>query len=176
MARSPKGPGPQEPVAPVGQFLRKEDTASGTRITLRLSNPGTRAVHYIAVPRAFKFDMATGDLVVRMSDEGLQPIPGLALMEPQFRTIDPNSAAELVIDLPETLVRLSDTSTDGDLRFDEFVVADANSISVEIAWSDDVFYEDPRATESSVLPTEKWEKGKLSIAIPGKEGAGNQTM
>jgi hypothetical protein len=136
----------------------------GVELEVRLRNPLGRAIHYIADVRGMVFDAATGRLHVQLSDRGREMPPGGTAMQPQFRSVDPGSEAMARIRLPKTIVRLSATpAPSGEVTFEEFAVADATDIDVEIGWADTPFYRDPRERAAAVFPVSAWEQRSLTV-------------
>jgi hypothetical protein len=137
-------------------------------LTLRLQNPGARAVHYISDIRAYDYDTATSRLTVRLTDEGRMLIPSAVGRLPAFRSIDPNSESELALELPPRIVRLGKPSPSGEIALEEQRLTDAAEIVVDVAWADTPFYTDPRESTDRRLPAARWQQGslKLSTRVP----------
>ncbi len=148
--------------ASVKSAKKKKD---GMEIVVSVHNPTGRALHYISSVRALNYDSATKTLRVGLSDKGLTLIPGGVAMLPLFRVIDPHSDAEFALTLPKTIVKLADAQPGSELAFEEHTIADAEEITVDIAWADTPFYEDPRDTKSQELPASKWEQDSTRIVV-----------
>ena len=43
------------------------------------------------------------------------------------------------------------------------MIADADEVVVNIGWADTPYYADPRKSKKQVMPTERWEQGKLKL-------------
>jgi hypothetical protein len=143
----------------------------GVELAVRLRNPLSRAIHYIADVRGMIFDSATGRLRVQLSDRGRELPPGGTAMQPQFRAVDPGSEAMARIKLPKTIMRLSPTpSPTGEVTFEEFAVADATEIDVEIGWADTPYYRDPRERAAATFPVSAWEQRTLNITYQPPKG------
>ncbi|MCC7371521.1 MAG: hypothetical protein IT306_24085 [Chloroflexi bacterium] len=173
------GPGqfpPAEPPQLQGAVESMRDTSSGVELSVRLRNPSNRALHYIADVRATIFDPATRQLRVQLSDQGREPPPGALSVQPQFRVVGPNSEALLTVRLPRTIVKLSSTpSPSGDVTLEEHVIADADSIEVEIGWGDTPYYRDPRDSARGTPPIAAWEQASLRLTYrPGPRRPGRR--
>ena len=146
------------------------ETEDSVEIAVRLRNPLDRPVHYIADVRGILFDPATRRLRVQLSDQGRELVPGLASMEPQFRTVDPESEAVATIRLPKTIVKLAETqSPEGDVLFEEHAIADADEIELEIGWADTPYYEDPREKTRGEAPISAWEQDAARVTFSPRE-------
>ena len=129
-------------------------------MVLRLTNTATRALHYIADVRATRYDPATRRLTLAMSDEGRVLVPSTIEKPPVFRHLDPGSDAELVVRIPERIVRLSRSGPPGELAFETHRLADVEEVVVDIAWADVPFYKDTRDSARTDLrmPTTRWQQ------------------
>jgi hypothetical protein len=140
-------------------------TERGIELVLRVRNPGARALHYISDVRVLRYDPATQRLTVRLSDDGLEVLPGIMAKLPQFRAVDPQSEAEFSIELPEKIVKLSEApAPPGELSLQEHRIADAKEIDIDIAWADTPFYQDPRSHDDKQLPAARWQQGELRVS------------
>jgi hypothetical protein len=127
---------------------------------VRLSNTATRALHYIADVRATKYDPATRTLTLSLSDEGREVIPGAISKLPVFRRIDPGSEAEILLRVPNRLIKLSRTAPPGELAFETHQLSEAREVVIEIAWADVPYYKDTRVKDDKRLPAARWEQHK----------------
>ncbi len=147
-------------------------TTDGVEVILHLRNDGERALHYVRSVRTLRYDPGTRKLVVGLTDEGLDPVPGSSSVHPQFGHVNPHDTSELRLRLPARFVKLAPTaSSSGGLQFEEYFPANAAEIEVRIAWADTPFYEDPRAVGADAVPTESWAMGKAtsSFQVPAIE-------
>jgi len=162
---------PIDPPKPMtGSVKSMKMTDSGMEVLIRLQNPNTRAMHYISDVRALDYDPATKNLTVRLSDQGLTVIPSMVSMRPTFRFVDPESEAEILISLPQTIVKLGQPSATGQVTLEEHRIADASEIAIDIAWADTQFYEDTRPSDSKELPAARWQQGKLRVSYKVPRG------
>jgi len=136
---------PREPTPLEGRVQEIRERPDRVDVVVELRNPGGRALHYIADVRAIVFDPGTSTFIVRLSEQGLEPMSAGTQLEPRFGVVDPGSVASTLVRLPKTIVRMADTAgPDGELRFEEYRLADAETIAVEVGWSDTPYYPDPR--------------------------------
>jgi hypothetical protein len=148
-----------------GSMKSARQTERGLELVLRLRNSGDRALHYISDVRGLHYDPATRRLTVRLTDQGRVLIPSVAAKLPRFRVIDPNSDSELTLEVPQKIVKLSDTpAPPGELTLEEQRIADATVIDVDIAWADTPFYQDPRGHDDKRMPAERWQQGQLRVS------------
>ena len=139
-------------------------TERGMQVVLRLQNPNTRAMHYIADVRGMEYDPATRRLTVRLTDEGRIPIPSTVQVQPTFRFVDPDSEAEIRLDLPQSIVRLGTPSPTGEVTLEEHRIADAEEVVIDVAWADTPYYEDARPSAAKEMPTARWQQGKSRVS------------
>jgi hypothetical protein len=141
-------------------------TDRGLELIVRLSNPGSRALHYISEVRALRYDPATRWLNVRLSDNGLMVLPGIIANIPQIRVVDPQSEAEFSVSLPEKIVKLSETPVPpGELALEEHRIADAAEIAVDVAWADTPLYQDTRPHDGDDRPSiARWQQDELRLS------------
>jgi hypothetical protein len=132
-------------------------------IIVRLSNSATTALHYISDVRATKYDPDTKTLIVSLSDEGRELIPGIIGKLPVFRYIDPESDAEIRLKVPDRLIKLSRTAPPGELAFETYQLSDAEKISLDVAWADVPYYKDTRPTDDMRLPAARWQQHKATL-------------
>lgn len=143
-----------------------KETEDAFEVAVRFRNPLDRAVHYIADIRGMIFDPATRRLRVILSDQGFEESPGSIGMEPRFGTVDPQSEAVATIRLPKTIVKLAETpSPEGEVRFEEHAVGDAEAIDVEIGWADTPYYSDPREKARGTAPISAWEQHTARVTV-----------
>jgi hypothetical protein len=141
----------------------------GFELSVRLRNPLDRAVHYIADVRAMIFDPATRRLRVQLSDQGRELPPGGIAVQPQIRTIDPHGEALATVRLPKTIVKLAQTPSPGEVRFEEHAIADAVEIELEIGWADTPYYPDPRDKSRTAPPVAAWEQEAARVTFGRRE-------
>jgi hypothetical protein len=156
------------------EAMRKTD--DGFEISIRLTNPLNRAVHYVADVRGMIFDPATKRLRVLMSDQGFEVVPGGVAVQPRFASVDPQSEAVATIRLPKTIVKLAETpSPPGEVLFEEHAIADAEAVDVEIGWADTPYYADPREKSRGAAPVSAWEQHAVHVTVTppgaGKKGS-----
>lgn len=150
---------------PEGAIRKLAFTPRGTELVVRITNKGNRALHYISEIMTVRFDQATKRLVVGLAEDGRALVAGAAMLHPDFRYVDPGSAAELKLSLPPRYLRLAPNAAPlGGLMFEELRPADASEIVVEIAWADTPFYENPRGAPPDAMPTTEWALGKLTMS------------
>lgn len=149
----PKGEALAAAVASVGQ------PGEEIEVVVRLSNPASRALHYIADVRARRYDPATRTLTLALSDEGREVLPGAAHKLPEFRHIDPHSDAELRLRVPNRIVRLSRSAPAGELAFEQHGLSEIDEVLVEVAWADVPYYKDTRPSrDDKRLPAARWQQ------------------
>lgn len=174
MSAAKKEPPYREPPNLQGSIEAMTEIKDGVELSVRIRNPLNRAIHYIADVRGLIFDPATRRLRVQLSDQGRELVPGGVMILPRFRTVDPNSETLMTVRLPKTIVKLAGTPTpDGEVRFEEHAIADADEIELDIGWSDTPFYPDPREKARTTPPVAAWEKQTfITTYTPGsKRGA-----
>jgi hypothetical protein len=149
-----------------------EETERWLEIRVQLRNSADRALHYISDVRRILYDPDTRALSVHLSDEGREVILHPAVRPPTFRYIDPGAQAEITLRLPQSISKLG-TPPDPERRQVNFVrqrIADAEEVTVEIAWADVPFYEDPRAGDAKELPTVRWQQHRLQTTYRRPRG------
>lgn len=131
-------------------------------VVVRLQNKAARALHYVADVRVTRYDPATRTLTLALSDEGREIIPGLAGTLPLFRHVDPGSAAEIHLRIPDRIVKLSRAAAPGELAFTTQPLSDVRDVVIEVAWADVPYYHDTRASaqHDARLPAARWEQHK----------------
>jgi hypothetical protein len=161
---------PREPAPLEGRVQEIRERPDRVDVVVELRNPGGRALHYIADVRAIVFDPATSTFTVRLSEQGLEPVTAGMQLEPRFGVVDPGSVASTLVRLPKTIVRMADTAgPDGEMRFEEYRLADAATIAVEVGWSDTPYYPDPRDRSQKERdrtddnPIVAWEQQRMRI-------------
>jgi len=127
---------------------------------VRMTNDADRALHYISDVRATRYDPNTKTLVVALSDEGREVIPGTIMKLPVFRRIDPKNTAEIRLRVPDRIVKLSRSAPPGELAFETHQLSEAQQVVVEIGWADVPFYKDTRAKDDKRLLAVRWEQHK----------------
>jgi hypothetical protein len=167
--RAQKPPKSEGPAVAVKQTAV---TPEGLEVTLSIRNTGDRALHYVSDIRTLRYDSATGQLVVGLSDAGRQRLPSSVFRLPNFKYVDPHSEAELTIRVPPRIVRLTTGSTpEGAPIFEEHRPVEATQVQVEMAWADTPYYVDARARDEHQLPTASWAQGHaVASAAIGKRG------
>lgn len=139
-------------------------------VVIRLSNTATRALHYISDVRATKYDPATKTLVLALSDEGREVIPGAIGKLPQFRYIDPASEAEIRLKVPSRVIKLSRSAPPGQLAFETHQLSEMEEVIVDIAWADVPYYKETRATDDKRLPAARWQQHAAHAKLRLKGG------
>jgi hypothetical protein len=143
---------------------------------VRMSNDANRALHYISDVRATRYDPVSRTLVLALSDEGRQVIPGAISKLPVFRRIDPGSIAEIRLQVPDKLIKLSRNAPPGELAFETHQLSDAREVVVEIGWADVPYYKDTRAQKDDMrLPAARWEQHKARATRVLKGGGGRKS-
>jgi len=128
-----------------GRVQQIREHSDRVDVIVELRNPGDRALHHIADVRAIVFDPATSTFTVRLSEQGLAPLTAGTQIQPRFGVVDPGSVSLTLVRLPKTIVRMADTAgPNGELQLEEYSLADAATIAVEVGWSDTPYYSDPR--------------------------------
>src|SRR5258706_10015057 len=94
----------RQPAPLEGRVQESGERPARVDVIIELRNPGDRALHFIADVRAIVFDRATSTFTVRLSEQGLEPLPAGALVEPRFGVVDPSSVASTLIRLPKRIV------------------------------------------------------------------------
>lgn len=155
-----------------------EDSLTGTiegltargevfQLRVRLDNHADRSLHFIARVRALDFDSDTRQLTVRLHDQGRRVIPGAANVAPQTQFIDPGASTEINVELPNEITKLI-ASPDGDLAKVAFIkhrIVDAATVAVTVGWADVPYYEDPRPSDETVLPSVLWQQHRLTTRL-----------
>lgn len=152
-----------------------EDSLTGTiedlvvsddrvRLRVRLTNRADRPLHVIAGVRALDFDPDAARLTVRLHDEGRRVVPGAANVTPKTQFVDPDATADITVDLPAEITKLAPPPEDDPTKvvFVKHRIADATTVDVELGWADVPYYEDPRPTDSTVLPSVLWQQHRLT--------------
>jgi hypothetical protein len=130
------------------------------QLVVRLENRASRALHYIADVRAVRYDAANRRLRLALSDEGRALIPTTVQKVPVFRHIDPGATAEIVVKVPDRIVKLSRNGPPGELAFETHPLSEIDEVEVEIGWADVPFYPDtrPQAAADQRMPAARWEQ------------------
>lgn len=131
-------------------------------LMVHLANKSTRALHYISDVRAIRYDKNTKILTLALSDEGRQNLPEFANRLPVFRHIDPESEAEIEIEVPGKVINLIPSVPPGGVAFETNYLSDMLEIKIEIGWAEVPFYKDtrPQMKEDLRLPAARWEQYK----------------
>ncbi|PFV80062.1 hypothetical protein COL05_15770 [Bacillus sp. AFS059628] len=138
-------------------------TDENIELVVRLSNTATRALHYIVDVRTRKYDPETRTLTLSLSDEGREVIPSAFATLPEFRYIDPESDAEILLKVPEKLIILSSTDPLGELAFEVHQLSDTEEVVVEVGCADVPFYKDTRVKVDMQLPAARWQQHKVRV-------------
>lgn len=147
-----------------------QPTDKHLELVVRCANATDRALHYIADVRATRYDPATRTLTVALSDEGREVIPGAAANLPTFRYVDPQSEVELRLRIPNRVVKLSRSAPPGEIAFEKHELSEAETVVVEIGWSDVPYYKDTRPSDDMRLPAARWEQHKARAAYNMRTG------
>lgn len=139
-------------------------------LVLKIRNTAERALHYISDVRTLRYDSVNKELVVSLSDEGREVIPGAASKLPKFRHINPGNEAEIHLDVPKKIVKLSRSVPPGELGFESHQLTEAVDIVVNVAYADVPYYPDTRETELKTLPAVQWQQDKLIMRKSFKPG------
>lgn len=139
-------------------------------LVLKIRNTAERALHFISDVRTLRYNSVSKELVVSLSDEGRELIPGAASKLPKFRHIDPGSEAEIHLEVPKKIVKLSRSVPPGELGFESHQLNDAVDIVVNVAYADVPYYPDTRKTEATTLPTVQWQQDLLVMKKSIKPG------
>lgn len=152
-----------------------EPTDKEIEVVVRLSNSAARALHYISDVRATRYDAATKTLVLSLSDEGRQVIPGTIGKLPHFRHVDPGSEAEIRLKVPNRVIKLSRNAPPGELAFETHPLAEMEELVVDIAWADVPYYKETRAIADARLPAARWQQHRAhaQMRLKGKRKAKN---
>jgi hypothetical protein len=142
------------------------------RILVRLSNTAPRALHYISDVRTTKYDPATKVLRVGLSDDGRQVIPGAIQKLPVFRFIDPGGEAEVLLTIPNRVVKLAKSDPPGQVAFETHELSELEAVEVEIGWADIPYYEDTRNKDDPRLPASRWQQAKAHATARRDTGGG----
>jgi len=147
-----------------GSVESMTEVDNNMEISIRLRNPLDRTIHYISDVRAMIFDPLTQRLRVQLSDRGREILLVGIAMEPKFRMIDPQSEALIKVQLPKTIVKLSNVpSPTGEVRFEEHVIANAEEIEIDLGWADNPYYRDPRDRSQDISSIVSWEQQSLQL-------------
>jgi len=166
-------PPADEPPGLQGSIESMAEVDDGVELVVRLRNPLDRAIHYISDVRGMIFDPTTRRFRVQLSDQGRPLRHGVAIVEPRFRMIDPQSEAVIKIRLPKTIVKLADApSPTGELLFEEHAIADADEIELAIGWAGTPYYSDPREASQGAVAVSSWEQQSLRVNFPLRSETG----
>ena len=146
-------------------------TPGELEFVVRMTNDSDRTLHYISDVRATRYDPNTKTLVVALSDEGRELVPGAMMKLPVFRRIDPGATAEIRPRIPDRIVKLSRTAPPNEVAFETHQLSEAENVVVEIAWADVPYYKDTRAKDDKRLPAARWEQHKARSTRPFKSRA-----
>lgn len=132
---------------------------------VNLKNSASRALHYISDVRALRFDPTSKTLTISLTDEGREIIPGTVSKLPNFQFIDPNSEAEIHLNIPNKIVKLSRNAPPGEIAFETQALDNIDQLVIDIAWSDTPYYEDTREQRKSdtALPSVRWQQHKAEL-------------
>lgn len=134
-------------------------------LVMRVSNTASRALHFIADVRAIRYDPVSRRLTLSLSDEGRQRIPSVVEQVPVFRHIDPLAEAQVVLKVPERIVKLSRSAPAGTLAFEQYPLSGVQEVVVEVAWADVPYYRDTRAAakRDPRMPTVRWQQHTTKV-------------
>jgi hypothetical protein len=130
-------------------------------LQIQLHNPNDRTLHVYKTIRAMRYDRATKTLELQLSDRGLQELgPSGNFLIPAFIAIDPQSDATLTLSVPKIIARLKPGTGEGAPVVEELPAYEAETVSIEIAFSSTPFYKDPRPrTQSQRAMMVAWAEG-----------------
>jgi len=175
--RNPKNDDLKASVEAIDTVPERKDEKTGREkpgeleFVVRMTNSADRALHYISDVRATRYDPATKTLVVALSDEGREVIPGAIMKLPVFRRIDPGSTAEIRLRVPDRIIKLSRTAPPGEIAFETHQLSEAQQVVVEVGWADVPYYKDTRpAKDEKRLPAARWEQHKARTTKTIKGG------
>ena len=137
---------------------------------VRMKNDADRTLHYISDVRATRYDPNTKRLIVALSDEGREVLPGAMMKLPTFRRIDPGSTAEIHVRVPDRVIKLSRSAPPGEIAFETHQLSEATEVVVEVAWADVPYYKDTRGKDDKQLPAAAWEQHKARVSRDLKGG------
>lgn len=142
-----------------------EDDETGNTMLARLEveNDSDTTLHFIAVVRQVLYDPATKELTVRLSDSALAELPIQPPFEvpPQIAAVDPHDRREIVVKLPRFVTRVEPGP-----RIVQIPAHEAQTVNIEVGWSDKAFYRDPREKRgggSMRSQLKNWERGVAKI-------------
>lgn len=163
------------------------DDGTSLQLLIVVRNPGNRTRHVYSSVRALRYDAATKSLEVQMSDHGLMeprdrrapPQPNetstATFIVPRIVDVAPGTETELTLRIPRTITHIDPTKSAGAvLKFVTEPIHEAQTIQVDVAWSDTPFYADPRRPFEMRKQLTEWVKGVARHVIKRNAEGGTE--
>lgn len=127
------------------------DAEDKLTLPLTLDNPLDRTIHVYGSPRGMRYDAATKTLTVLLTEQGLEEPPlGTTFNRPRFVSVDAGGSREIRLTLPRVLSHLGvNSQIPGEPAIEVEPIHEAETVQVEVGWSDQPFYFDPRDKKKS---------------------------
>jgi hypothetical protein len=143
------------------EAVEANDDGKNLNLTIRLRNDSNQTLHAQTNVRGIHYDAATKELRFQLTDRALiGGVPPSWYILPKTVAIDAHSTGTVELKQSRYVTRISPASS-GDLpTIEQLPAHEADSIAVEVAWSDKPFYSDPRRkTKSMAEQVVAWERG-----------------
>jgi hypothetical protein len=138
------------------------DDGSNLNLVIQLRNDSDQTLHAQAIVRGIQYDPITKELRFRLTDRALVgSLPRSWYMLPRLVAIDPHGRGEIRLTQSRYLTRISPTAGGQAPTVEQLPAHEATSVVVEVAWSDQPFYTDPRRRTRKSMPEQvvDWERG-----------------
>lgn len=140
-------------------IVEDDETGNNMFARLEVENDSDTTLHFIAVARQVLYDPATKELTVRLTDSALAELPIQPPFEvpPPIAAVDPHDKREIVVKLPRFVTRVEPGP-----QIVQLPAHEAQSVTIEVGWSDKAFYRDPREKRgggSMRSQLKNWERG-----------------
>jgi hypothetical protein len=147
------------------------DDGTNLIVTIELKNDSDRTLHAYADPRNIQYDPATKKLTIYLTDRATKETMASIFRRPRLRAVDPKATTVLTLKLPRQLTRFAKSEEKlVSPQFEKLPIYEAESVEVNVAWSDKPFYADPRPKQVKRTAREEliaWEKG-VSVGTGAK--------
>ena len=157
--------------------VEMQDDGRNVIVMIELRNNTDRTLHAYADPRNIQCDPAARKLTIRMTDrERMEPMQS-SFRRPNLRAVDSKGVTVLRLMLPRIFNRMAQSAEkQTSPQFEKLNIFEAETVEVQVAWSDRPFYTDPQSSQTQQTARQElaaWDKG-LAIGRGGRKGGAPQ--
>jgi len=159
----------------VESFSVRRDDKGALKGEITLVNRGARTIQAYGSVRGLLFDPATKLLTVLLSDQRLLGVQHAShFLLPRAVAVDPGGKRLVEVPLPEVITRLTPGPDPRAPALTTIPLSQAETAEVEVAWSEQPFYRDPRDQKGDMREQFlRWPQGfavsRFPVAIPSGE-------